>query len=278
MSAQQAMCAVLWLPVVVSLAGGVPYCTDAGTGTFKLRNGSRTKALLETTHINNHSIYNSIIDRADASEYAYAYDERNVVGRDGAVAPRCAAPEFDRERARRCLRAPGHGSRRGSARDEHVDVRASGVRRRRAARHPSASARGSRNEPRRRSGPMRARARSSRDAETPLPATSLWLATLRAAEGDDIAPAAALVAALEPGSDARKALDESRSAEGGVSGTPLWLACLAARNGAPGAIELACAMVEKGADPSIPGTQGVAGDETTPLWCCLLYTSPSPRD
>ena len=112
-----------------------------------------------------------------------------------------------------------------------------------------------------------ARARSSRDAETPLPATSLWLATLRAAEGDDIAPAAALVAALEPGSDAaRDALDESRSAEGGVSGTPLWLACLAARNGAPGAIELACAMVEKGADPSIPGTQGVAGDETTPLW------------
>ena len=112
-----------------------------------------------------------------------------------------------------------------------------------------------------------ARARSSpRDAETSLPSTSLWLATLRAAEGDDIAPAAALVAALEPGSDARKALDESRSAEGGVSGTPLWLACLAARNGAPGAIELACAMVEKGADPSIPGTQGVAGDETTPLW------------
>lgn len=112
-----------------------------------------------------------------------------------------------------------------------------------------------------------ARATSSSDAETSLPATSLWLATLRAAEGDDIAPAAALVAALEPGSDAaRSALDELRSAEGGVSGTPLWLACLAARNGAPGAIELARAMVDKGADPSIPGTQGVAGDETTPLW------------
>ena len=113
-----------------------------------------------------------------------------------------------------------------------------------------------------------ARARSSpRDAETSLPSTSLWLATLRAAEGDDIAPAAALVAALEPGSDAaRDALDESRSAEGGVSGTPLWLACLAARNGAPGAIELARAMVDKGADVTIPGTQGVAGDTTTPLW------------
>ena len=70
-----------------------------------------------------------------------------------------------------------------------------------------------------------ARATSSSDAETSLPATSLWLATLRAAEGDDIAPAAALVAALEPGSDAaRSALDEMRSAEGGVSGTPLWLA------------------------------------------------------
>lgn len=120
MSAQQAMCAVLWLPVVVSLAGGVPYCTDAGTGTFKLRNGSRTKALLETTHINKHSIYNSIIDRADASEYAYAYDERNVVGRDGAVAPRCVAPEFDRERARRCLRGKrlyfvGNSVTRGTA-------------------------------------------------------------------------------------------------------------------------------------------------------------------
>ena len=100
-----------------------------------------------------------------------------------------------------------------------------------------------------------------------LPATSLWLATLRAAEGDDIAPAAALVNALEPGSEAaRSALDEMRSAEGGVSGTPLWLACVAARNGAPGAIELARAMVDKGADVTIPGTQGVAGDTTTPLW------------
>ena len=65
---------------------------------------------------------------------------------------------------------------------------------------------------------------------------------------------------------ARDALDESRNAEGGVSGTPLWLACLAARNGAPGAIELARAMVDKGADVTIPGTQGVAGDTTTPLW------------
>jgi hypothetical protein len=113
-----------------------------------------------------------------------------------------------------------------------------------------------------------ARATSSpRDAETSLPATSLWLATLRAAEGDDIAPAAALVNALEPGSEAaRSALDEMRSAEGGVSGTPLWLACVAARNGAPGAIELALSMVDKGADCSIPGTQGVAGDSTTPLW------------
>ena len=112
-----------------------------------------------------------------------------------------------------------------------------------------------------------ARASSSGDAETSLPATSLWLATLRAAEGDDIASAAKLVAALEPGSEtARAALDEMRSADGGVSGTPLWLACLAARNGAPGAIDLARAMLKAGANPNTNGTRGVAGDETTPLW------------
>ena len=43
-------------------------------------------------------------------------------------------------------------------------------------------------------------------------------------------------------------------------------ATLAARNGAPGAIALALSMVKKGANPRVKGTQGVAGDETTPLW------------
>ncbi len=66
-----------------------------------------------------------------------------------------------------------------------------------------------------------------------LPATSLWLATLRAAEGDDIAPAAALVNALEPGSAyARSALDEMRSLNArhaGVSSAAA-LSAMAARN------------------------------------------------
>jgi hypothetical protein len=114
---------------------------------------------------------------------------------------------------------------------------------------------------------VRASSSSGGKHDTSLPATSLWLATLRAAEGDDVAPAAALVGALQPGSEAATdALDELRSADGGVSGTPLWLATLAARNGAPGAIALALSMVKKGANPRVKGTQGVAGDETTPLW------------
>lgn len=111
-----------------------------------------------------------------------------------------------------------------------------------------------------------ARARASVVSEAS--GTPLWLAAMRVAEGGDANAAVALVEALEPGSDeARSALSESRrSDEAEVEGTALWLASLAARNGVPGAVSLARALICAGAEPDARGIQGVAGDETTPLW------------
>jgi hypothetical protein len=104
----------------------------------------------------------------------------------------------------------------------------------------------------------------------------LWIAARAVCEGSDVARATQLVeeaAAAAAGDEASAEASSAslldamgRDEEGKVAGTPLWLACLAARNGVPGAVGLATAMVAAGADPNVSGEQGIAGDTSSPLW------------
>lgn len=98
---------LLFLGVVPTLFGDegrdVAYCTDAGLGVFRLRDGSPTKTALAGSTLNETEATETF-DEARPSDYEYAYDTRTVVGPDGRVRPRCVAPDFDANAARQCLR------------------------------------------------------------------------------------------------------------------------------------------------------------------------------
>ena len=106
----------------------------------------------------------------------------------------------------------------------------------------------------------------------------LWIAARAVCEGSDVARATQLVEEAAAAASSASLLDAmGRDEEGKVAGTPLWLACLAARNGVPGAVGLATAMVAAGADPNVSGEQGIAGDTSSPLgWAAAAVEAGVP--